>query len=622
MKSGAYAEPYRFKPFGSTEVVDRTTGELTPCTKHLCPKAEIIPKKGHHGDDDRASILPESPLQGQLINRAPFYWSGGLGTMIRESSPALKKDLMWGFFIYSNSPDTAVYDVANYGGWLDSWRYSQLSPGDNFIEAGWSQDAYQEHANIMNWALSNEVNGAFNLRLPGAKQYTHDVVGTLMGQFISGEITEDELVEQVATGWNDVTHQRGKLDQLETYRASLSLDAHSEVDLCRLHRDLMDQKDPSVCRKYDQSSSDNLLVSILVPCIIVVIATGIFIYMDRKRKKADCVWQIKPNELTFSKPPEVLGRGTFGLVLLAEYRGTQVAVKRVIPPKTATEKKESCMFASDVEAQSEFSSVAAVASTASAFATSEKIQHVTTDPYGSTTASGCINNGSGLHNSVVSSGVQQATPRRKSSFGGQFFHKIKYGDEYGKLKADFVVEMRYLAKLRHPCVTTVMGAVAIGEPMLVMEMMENGSLYDLLHNETLVLDGDIILPILKDVAQGLRFLHAATPQVIHGDLKAANVLVECVVVHVVLCMHFPKVVIFYLTNSFQPFATTVAASVPKSPTLDSRQNRTSGQQERHCGWLQNSCGEKAPTRRRRTPIRLASFCMKSIHARRCTREKI
>ncbi len=62
--------------------------------------------------------------------------------------------------------------------------------------------------------------------------------------------------------------------------------------------------------------------------------------------------------------------------------------------------------------------------------------------------------------------------------------------------------------------------------MLVMEYMENGSLYDLLHNETMIIDGEVIFPILQDIARGARFLHAADPKVIHGDLKAANVLVD------------------------------------------------------------------------------------------------
>jgi serine/threonine protein kinase len=64
------------------------------------------------------------------------------------------------------------------------------------------------------------------------------------------------------------------------------------------------------------------------------------------------------------------------------------------------------------------------------------------------------------------------------------------------------------------------------EPMLVMEYMEYGSLYDLLHNDTIVIDGELLLPILRDVAQGMRFLHASEPKVIHGDLKTQNILVD------------------------------------------------------------------------------------------------
>jgi len=63
--------------------------------------------------------------------------------------------------------------------------------------------------------------------------------------------------------------------------------------------------------------------------------------------------------------------------------------------------------------------------------------------------------------------------------------------------------------------------------MLVMEYMVHGSLYDLLHNKTVIeVEGEQILPILQDISHGIRFLHAATPQVIHGDLKAQNILVD------------------------------------------------------------------------------------------------
>jgi serine/threonine protein kinase/ABC-type phosphate/phosphonate transport system substrate-binding protein len=120
-----------------------------------------------------------------------------------------------------------------------------------------------------------------------------------------------------------------------------------------------------------------------------------------------------------------------------------------------------------------------------------------------------------------SSGGCFSLKRVKAAFFGK-------GDEFVRLKREFVSEMRHLSRLRHPCITTVMGAVISkkSEPMLVMEYMDHGSLYDLIHNESMIVDGELVLPILRDIAQGVRFLHAATPVVIHGDLKAQNVLVD------------------------------------------------------------------------------------------------
>jgi serine/threonine protein kinase len=49
-----------------------------------------------------------------------------------------------------------------------------------------------------------------------------------------------------------------------------------------------------------------------------------------------------------------------------------------------------------------------------------------------------------------------------------------------------------------------------------MEYMDYGSLHDLLKNDTMAINGEIILPILRDISQGVRFLHSADPQVVHG----------------------------------------------------------------------------------------------------------
>lgn len=289
-KSGKYAEPYRFKTFGSTQVIDSQSGTFKDCTRELCPKAERIPLKGHHGDWDRAAnVTASSPLAGKLINRAPFYWSGGLGTLIRMSSAPEKKDLLWDFFVYSNSAETSVYDVANYQSWLDPWRYSHLFPGNNFLDAGWSQQAYEEHAAMMQWALSAESNGALNLCIPGIQEYTHETVGKYMSQYITGSIASTDLVKNVKADWMGITEAYGKLAQLEIYRASLNLDSLSTFDMCNLHRAEMDKQDPSVCRIFDQDGSNTsiLVIAIAVPTVIILLGLGLCSFLTiRKRSLA------------------------------------------------------------------------------------------------------------------------------------------------------------------------------------------------------------------------------------------------------------------------------------------------------------------------------------------------
>jgi len=98
-----------------------------------------------------------------------------------------------------------------------------------------------------------------------------------------------------------------------------------------------------------------------------------------------------------------------------------------------------------------------------------------------------------------------------------------------KMNQVFLKEIHLVSKIRHPCITTVMGAVpSKGNrgPLLVMEYMEFGSLRDLLKNTSVHLNGEIVFPVLRDVTQGMRFLHSADPPLVHSDLKAANVLVD------------------------------------------------------------------------------------------------
>ena len=53
------------------------------------------------------------------------------------------------------------------------------------------------------------------------------------------------------------------------------------------------------------------------------------------------MWLVSVEELHFGEPVEIVGQGSFGVVLLAEYRGTKVAIKRALPPSTKGGSKKS-----------------------------------------------------------------------------------------------------------------------------------------------------------------------------------------------------------------------------------------------------------------------------------------
>eukprot|EP00439_Symbiodinium_sp_Y106_P058109 s2908_g8.t1 len=211
----------------------------------------------------------------------------GLQAFVPERAEvAILSDMLWDFMVYTYGPATADVDVAMYASWLDSWRSSQLPPdGGYFIQAGWSQEAYAEHRAIQIWALAETKNGAFNMRLPGAKMYTFTVLATEMRYYIADAISLEEVVRRVKAGWDSETQERGKLDQLAIYRATLGLDDLSDTcqqyfasflpadyDLCLLHRTEMDSRDPTICPPYFPDDNDFYLTALIVILTLLVVS--------------------------------------------------------------------------------------------------------------------------------------------------------------------------------------------------------------------------------------------------------------------------------------------------------------------------------------------------------------
>ena len=318
----------------------------------------------------------------------------------------------------------------------------------------------------------------------------------------------------------------------------------------------------------DQEATLKVTIHVYMPYSLYVTILAVLLfsaamfcaYLERRKKAADSLWIVKKSELTYDDPPEVLGRGTFGLVVSAEYRGTKVvcfffssycnnlsqldrfnnnnqAVKRVIPPEVPKESKRRSIFDYDDDDGSDFGEDEESARPRVTFAMGESSFLNFPRRRSSMMSATSSNNRpvSRRRGSMASEGSDRRLLRGIAS--GSIRAEPKYGsmNSYGGsepqlhsyLHGSFVEEMRVLSRLRHPSIITFMGALVAQneDPLLVMEMMPRGSIYDLIHNSTMIFEGDIILSILRDVSQGMRFLHSASPQIVHGDLKCANVLV-------------------------------------------------------------------------------------------------
>jgi multiple sugar transport system substrate-binding protein len=189
-KTGAMILP------GSTEVLDRATGTLVPCDEDTCPHA----------------------IDG--VNYAPFAayggWSGGVNAAVDDQV----KDVAFAFFSYMTQPAQANVDVTIGKTGFNPYRSSQFLNRQAWVEAGMSPQAASDYLGAIEGSL-NSPNMVLDLRIPQNQRYQGVVLDTAVSQFLADELTLEETMQQIYDGWEELTEELGREDQLSAYRGTI-----------------------------------------------------------------------------------------------------------------------------------------------------------------------------------------------------------------------------------------------------------------------------------------------------------------------------------------------------------------------------------------------------------------
>jgi len=181
---------------GSTEVLNRETGELVPCDEDTCPYA----------------------IDG--VNHAPFAAYGGWSGAINAAADDTVKDAAFDFFSYMTQPTQSNVDVTIGKTGFNPYRTSQFLNRQGWVEAGMSPKAASDYLGAIEDSL-NSPNMVLDLRIPQNQRYQQIVLDTALSQFLADEITRDEAMQQIYDGWEEITEELGREQQLDAYKATI-----------------------------------------------------------------------------------------------------------------------------------------------------------------------------------------------------------------------------------------------------------------------------------------------------------------------------------------------------------------------------------------------------------------
>jgi multiple sugar transport system substrate-binding protein len=184
---------------GSTEVLDRATGELVACDDMTCPFA----------------------VDG--VNHAPFAAFGGWSGAVNAAASDQVKDATYAFFAYMTAPEQSNQDVTIGRTGFNPYRTSQFENLGPWVEAGFSEAAARDYLDAIQNSL-NSPNMVLDLRVPQNQRYQQVVLDQALAQYMADELTVEQAMEQIFEGWQEITDELGRSDQQSAYSGTLGVE--------------------------------------------------------------------------------------------------------------------------------------------------------------------------------------------------------------------------------------------------------------------------------------------------------------------------------------------------------------------------------------------------------------
>lgn len=181
---------------GSREVVNWETGALEPCTADTCPHA----------------------IDG--VNHAPFAAFGGWGGGINAAADPRIRDAAFAYFSFMTQPAQSNLDVTIGGTGFNPYRSSQLTFSELWENAGMTEAEAENYLGAINASLSSP-NMILDLRIPQNQRYQQVVLDLAISRFLADEIDKEATVRTVMDGWNEITDELGRDEQLAIYKATI-----------------------------------------------------------------------------------------------------------------------------------------------------------------------------------------------------------------------------------------------------------------------------------------------------------------------------------------------------------------------------------------------------------------